>query len=128
MTENSILDLTKPDDNLRWALAALQLVQNRLSSEKRTDDGIALHNLTTAIGCITDARSLSANMPAPEVEPASLLADLERLGDAFADRVEQIAFSMKPPNPYTPQFVQAVQEFDAAVAKLKRLPPQNGST
>jgi hypothetical protein len=69
-----------------------------------------------------------ARVPRPEVEPASLLADLERLGDAFADRVEQIAFSMKPPNPYTPQFVQAVQEFDAAVAKLKRLPPQNGST
>ena len=48
-----------------------------------------------------------------------LLVELENLFDAFADRVEKIAFSMKPPNQYTPQFEQTVQDFRSALNKIK---------
>lgn len=54
------LDMTKPDDQLRWAIAALHLVENKLRATGRAGD-TEMHNLRTGIASIENARELLAN-------------------------------------------------------------------
>ncbi len=49
----------------------------------------------------------------------ALLCEMENLIDALSDQVERVAFSMKPPNPYTPQLIQAVADARRAVNQIK---------
>jgi len=51
-------------------------------------------------------------------------ARLEGLLRAVAGRVEKLAFEMKPPNPYTPQFVQLANYVRSEIDKGSE--PQRG--
>lgn len=56
--EASKLDMTKPDDCLRWALGALELVENGLRNRRKLeDDDVEMSNLRAVKTSIEKARS-----------------------------------------------------------------------
>lgn len=77
--------------------------------------GMSAHEFRTKI---TDL-ALKSLRPEAEEKAIDLLCEMQGLLEAFACRVEMIAFEMKPPNVYTPQFEQTVQYVRNELTKIK---------
>ena len=90
--EPSVLDLSTPRDNLRWALAALELVANGLRNRHQmTDTNVEIINLRAARDSVSEAlRIIRSTALSERVTSAASKDDLERAAEmADGGRVDR---------------------------------------